>query len=73
MIETEFLFDLLMRLRADPARPDGRGESLQIGLGFQRALRSLAPIERSPPRLSQHVFGFDGQDIGHVPFAGPLN
>ena len=33
VVEAEFLFELLMRLLAHPARLDGRGERFQIGVG----------------------------------------
>ena len=35
VVEAEFLFQLLMRLLADPSRLDGGGERAQVGLGRQ--------------------------------------
>lgn len=37
VIKAELFFQLLVRLLADPARRDGRGERLEIGIGrFER-------------------------------------
>src|SRR5260370_7957234 len=38
--------------------------------GFQGSLRSLAPTQGSPLCAGQHVFGLDGENIGHMPFSG---
>jgi hypothetical protein len=34
VIETEFFFELLMRLLADPSRLDGGRQGVQIGFGW---------------------------------------
>ena len=52
---------------ADPLRRSvGDAHANGGEAGFQGALRSPAPIERPPLRLREHVFGLDGQDIGHM-------
>ena len=57
---------------ADPLRrPVGDAHGSGSETGLSGSLRSLAPGERAPFRLRQHVFGCDGQDVGHMPFAGP--
>ena len=48
-------------------RPVGEADGGEAGL--QGSLRSLPPGERAPLRFAEHVFGGDGQNVGHMPFA----
>jgi hypothetical protein len=55
---------------ADPlGRPVGDAHADGGEAGLQRSLGSLAPGERAPFRLGEHVVDLDRQDVGPMPFA----
>jgi hypothetical protein len=54
-----------LRLPVGDAHADGGEASLQ------GSLSSLAPGERAPFRLGEHVLSAEGEDIGQMPFARP--
>ena len=65
-----FARHVLHALVADPLRrPVGDAHADGGEAGFQGSLGSLAPGERAPFRLGEHVFGAGGENIGHMPFA----